>query len=146
VHEDIELAPPLAEVAIDLVDLALLRHVARIDGDLGRIGETRHEVGHVVLQPLDGVGERELTPFASKRGCDAPSDAALVRDAHDERLLAFQKSHASSNLMMVNVASGEPSKLVVEVRGALDAELIVLEVEPLVRCMRVLVGLAEAHE
>src|ERR1019366_2038196 len=40
----------------------------------------------------------------------------------------------------------EARDLVVEVRRALDAEVVVLEVEPLVRRVRVLVGLAEAHE
>src|SRR5690348_4357766 len=37
-------------------------------------------------------------------------------------------------------------QLVVEERRRLDTEVVVLEIEPLVRCVRVLVGLAEAHE
>ncbi len=50
----------------------------------------RGEVAHVLLDALALVGERHARPLVGEALRDRPGDRALIRDAEDERLLAFE--------------------------------------------------------
>ena len=54
------------------------------------------EVAHVLLDALALVGERDGRPLVGEPLRDRPRDRALVRDAENERLLAFEPAgHAA---------------------------------------------------
>ena len=55
-----------------------------------RAGDGRGEVADVLLDALALVREGDARPLVGEALRDRPRDRALVRDAEDERLLAFE--------------------------------------------------------
>ena len=55
-----------------------------------RTVDGRGEIADVLLDALALVGERHARPLVGEALRDRPGDRALIRDAEDERLLAFE--------------------------------------------------------
>src|SRR5690606_5297643 len=94
-HEDIERpeAPfSFGEYSLDLLvrgDVALLHEVdPRVLGQ----GE------HALFQHFSRVAEADRRALAQKRLGDPPRNRAFIRDAIDERILAFEYAHKSVSL------------------------------------------------
>ena len=105
-HQDVELAPPAIDLGKELVDLLLLRDVARAHRYGLVVRQGRDQLEHVVLQAVVRPVERQLRALALERGRDPPRDAALVAHAHDERFLALEQTHRreSSQMSSLGVA------------------------------------------
>ena len=55
-----------------------------------RTVDGRGEIADVLLDALALIGERHARPLVGEALRDRPGDRALIRDAEDERLLAFE--------------------------------------------------------
>ena len=80
-------AEGVGDLGEDTRDVVVRAHVA-----LGheRARDARGEVAHVLLDALALVRECDRGPLVGEPLRDRPRDRALVRDAEDERLLAFE--------------------------------------------------------
>ena len=88
VDEDVEAsAERVRNLGEDTGDVVVRAHVALGDE---RARDARGEVAHVLLDALALVGEGDRRSLVGEPLRDRPGDRALVRDAEDERLLAFE--------------------------------------------------------
>src|SRR5580700_8842944 len=71
--------------------------------------------------------------------------SSVLRTARQKFGQFGQRSLASAGGYTSSVLT-QRTQLVIQVRSALDAQVVVLEVDPLVGGVRVLIGLAKAHE
>src|SRR3989441_4519809 len=97
VRDGVQAAPAVLQAGKDGLDLLVVLHIARERGKRGVSAYGVEQGVEVLFQPLALVGERQGGPFTVKRAGDAPGDAALVGDAHDQRLLALEQHTSSSS-------------------------------------------------
>ena len=86
--EDVEASTEgVGDLGEDTGDVVVRAHVA-----LGhkRTGDALGQVAHVLLDALTLVRERDRGSLVGEALRDRPRDRPLIRDAEDERLLAFE--------------------------------------------------------
>ena len=93
VHQAVELAPGLAEVGEERIDLLVAADVA-VEGQLG--AELPGEVGSSVLETLADIGKCKFRAFPLAGPGDAVGDGPVRQQTGDQDFFALQESHGDS--------------------------------------------------